>query len=435
MRQFDSFAGACLIAALLTACSGSIGSFSTPTSVATPTSQPSPEVYGVVYSFKGRSDGANPVGGVIESQGSLYGTTYAAGGPGCNGAGCGTVFAVGLTGGEKTLYRFKGNLDGANPTSSLLSVDKILFGTTQSGGGSACGTGCGTVFSISPSGSERILYSFAGGTDGANPEAGLLNVRGELYGTTEYGGNAACQGGCGTVFKVARSSGKETVVYRFRGGKDGFHPVSPLIYVNGDFYGTTQSGGFVSSSSNHACVYYAPGCGTVFKVSSSGRERVVARFFWSFSNPNGGATPTAPLVYANDRFYGTTILGGTDGNATMFGPGCGTVYGMSPSGQLNFIHLFQQPNHYSCTAGAPNGLVIDNDWLYGTTQNPGTIFKVSPSGTFKSLHRFAGGTDGSLPLAGMVAAPNGLLYGTTYAGGGPGCYKNSGCGTIFEIMP
>ena len=435
MKYTSNVIGAFLSTALLAACGGSIGSPTTPTSAATPTALPSGGNYRVLYSFKGLSDGANPVAGLIESHGNLYGTTYNAGVPGCKGTGCGTVFEINTSDQERTVYRFKGDLDGAHPSSALLSVNKELFGTTESGGGPGCGNGCGTVFAISPSGHERIVYKFGSGADGSNPEAGLLNVSGELYGTTEYGGNATCQGGCGTVFKVAPSSGKESVVYRFRGGKDGFHPVAPLISVRGDLYGTTKSGGLVSSGSSYGCVYYSPGCGTVFKVSSDGKERVVARFFWSFSNPNGGATPTAPLVYADGRFYGTTILGGTNGNATMFGPGCGTIFAMRPLGRLDYIHIFQKPNSYSCNAAAPNSLIVEHDWLYGTTRDPGTIFKVNTSGAFKRLHKFTGGGDGREPLAGVVAAPDRLLYGTTSEGGGSGCYKNAGCGTVFEIMP
>jgi len=309
-----------------------------------------------------------------------------------------------------------------------------LYGTTRAGGGSGCTAGCGTVFTVTLSGRERTVYSFHGGMDGSSPAAGLLAVDGALYGTTEYGGNAACSQGCGTVFDVMPFAGKETIVYGFQGGSDGYHPTAALIAVNGEFYGTTESGGFVSSGSDYGCVYYSPGCGTIFKVSPAGKERIVYTFDWSFDNPSGGATPTASLIYTNRKFYGTTILGGTNGNATMFGPGCGTVFAMAASGELKYIHIFQKVNSYYCKAATPSGLTLDNGSLYGTTQHPGTIFKLGLSGGIAYLHEFTGGIDGDLPLAGVVAGPNGLLYGTTYQGG-TACREKVGCGTVFEVLP
>jgi uncharacterized repeat protein (TIGR03803 family) len=107
---------------------------------------------------------------------------------------------------------------------------------------------------------------------------------------------------------------------------------------------------------------------------------------------------------------------------------------MRAPGELKYLFIFQKPNSYYCKAATPNGLMLDNGSLYGTTQNPGTIFKLGLSGGIKYLHDFSGGIDGDLPSAGVVAGPNGLLYGTTDQGGAA-CFDKVGCGTVFEVLP
>jgi uncharacterized repeat protein (TIGR03803 family) len=168
---------------------------------------PSTGAEAVVYSFKGGSDGAEPVAGLISVGGTLYGTTAGGGGTGCSNRGCGTVFSVNpATGAEKVVYSFKGGSDGANPEAGLIYLSGSLYGTTEDGGGVSCGSGydCGTVFSINPStGAETVVHSFQGNSiDGGEPYASLLNVGGILYGTTSTGGGTGCVGtqGCGTVF-------------------------------------------------------------------------------------------------------------------------------------------------------------------------------------------------------------------------------------------
>ena len=185
----------------------------------------------------------------------LYGTTYAGGGTGCGGNGCGTVFEVGVSGGEQVLYRFQGGRDGAGPTSPGLS------GTTKAGGtgctGGPDGGGCGTIFAVTTSGKERVMYRFKGGADGQAPDGILTYVSGRSYGTTLYGGDVSCGSGgsgCGTVFRFA--SGKERVLYRFKGQPDGANPGGALtrLYNTSPLYGTTESGG-------------SSGYGTKFSIS------------------------------------------------------------------------------------------------------------------------------------------------------------------------
>jgi uncharacterized repeat protein (TIGR03803 family) len=327
----------------------------------------------VLHNFDGGNDGAYPNGGLIAVNGALYGTTSLGGGSGNCPSGCGTVFTVSTSGAERVLYSFKGGTDGAHPPAALIAVNGTLYGTTNSGGtGTNCPSGCGSVFKVSTSGVERVLYSFKGGTDGAYPQAGLIAVSGLLYGTTGFGG----ANNSGSVFKVS-TSGAEHIVYSFKGGNDGIESTADLITVNGLLYGTTAFGGT-------GCVNGSglSGCGTVFKVSTAGTERVLYRF----KGGTDGAEPRAALVAANGVLYGTTLLGGDDvPNCGSSGKGCGTV------------------------------------------------FKVSTSGTERVLHRFTNGTDGALDQGSLVAV-NGVLYGTTNSAGG-GCGGFDGCGIVFALTP
>jgi uncharacterized repeat protein (TIGR03803 family) len=241
--------------------------------------------------------------------GTLYGTTSGCGDFTCNSAyGCGTVFSVTTSGQETVLHSFGGRRsDGADPEAELIDVNGLLYGTTSEGGLKASGS-AGTVFSITLAGEEKVLYTFQGGSDGAEPYSGLINVNGMLYGTTFYGGShAACDGeqGCGTVYRIS-TTGAEKVLYGFAGGSDGAGPSSYLTEMNGVLYGTTAYGG-----NNHGF-----GFGTIFKVSASGRERVLYRFG---ATQNDGIRPSSPLTSLNRTLYGTTAYGGgTHGYGTVF---------------------------------------------------------------------------------------------------------------------
>jgi len=201
----------------------------------------------VLYSFKG-GDGSSPYAGLLNVKGTLYGTTYDGG-----ASNYGTVFSITTSGTETVLHSFKGGSgDGESPLAGLINVKGTLYGTTFTGGVDGFD---GTVFKITPSGTETLLYSFKGNTgtalDGERPQAGLINLKGTLYGTT-YNGGAS---NYGTVFSIT-TSGTETVLYSFKGGSgDGESPLAGLINVKGTLYGTTLEGGA------------SRGYGTVFSIT------------------------------------------------------------------------------------------------------------------------------------------------------------------------
>src|SRR5579871_5235094 len=142
-------------------------------------------------------------------------------------AGC---VAPGAHAGTHTVvYSFGTGGDASGPAASMTNVGGTLFGTTQGGGSSSAGA----IFKVSPSGVETLVYSFKNGADdGATPKAPVVSAGGTLYGTTEYGGSTTCSGGCGTAYGVS-TAGVETMLYKFQGGSDGANPTAGLVNVKG----------------------------------------------------------------------------------------------------------------------------------------------------------------------------------------------------------
>ena len=214
------------------------------------------------------ADGAEPAAGFIRVKDKLYSTTEAGGTRTCRGedAACGTVFSLDLqTGAEKVIHSFSGT-DGGGPMAGLLDVDGTLYGTTGGGGD----LGAGTVFSLNlASGSENVLYSFSF-RDGAYPQSNLIDINGILYGTTTAGGGGysnECRG-CGIVFSLNPTTGAESVLYSFCTKvvgphcRDGWEPIGGVVDVKGALYGTTVHGGAPGADRN--CRGY--GCGIVFVI-------------------------------------------------------------------------------------------------------------------------------------------------------------------------
>ena len=272
----------------------------------------------VLHSFC-YSSGGNASGGLIDVNGTLYGVTARGG-----SSNDGTVYRLSASGAYKVLYSFKGGTDGVTPVGTLLNVKGTLYGVTFNGGSSChnSGGGCGTVYSVTTSGQETVLHRFSGSPDGALPEAGLIDEKGRLYGTTTAGGLATSTlcagGGCGTVYSIT-TSGTENVLYRMSGGSHGASPEASLLEMNGTLYGTTSYGGLVTCG--HGT--YSLSCGTVFSMTTRGKnERDLHEFRGS-----DGATPDY-LIDLNNVLYGTALRGGyVDTCGTN---GCGTVFAFTP---------------------------------------------------------------------------------------------------------
>jgi uncharacterized repeat protein (TIGR03803 family) len=251
------------------------------------------------------TDGLDPLGGLIaDARGNLYGT---ANGGGAYGGG--TAFKLRPNGKLTVLHNFKGGRDGFGPTRRL-TMDSAgnLYGTTFVGGSaSSCFTyhGCGTLFKLSPSGSETILYAFCtvGGQaceDGANPESDLfLDHKGNLWGTAGEGGAYKS----GVVYYVG-PNGQETVVHSFNpNGIDGALPAGGLVADNaGNLYGTTTAGG--------AHVQF----GTVYKLDPPGNETILH----SFDYTDGTGPQGKLLVDSAGNLYGITSYGGPNSGGTVF---------------------------------------------------------------------------------------------------------------------
>lgn len=311
---------------------------------------PSALTYNVLHTFGASGDGAVPVGDVTaDKNGNIYGATQSGADSGVDG----TVFEIAAGGKESVLFSF----ESSHPNDGLVPLQGVvrdgagnLYGTTNEGGSA----NDGVVYKLSPSGVEKVLHTFNGVPDGANPIAHLIrDTSGNLYGTTEFGGTK----GYGTIFKVDRA-GSESILYSFTNGSDGAYPVAGVARdASGNLYCTTM----VADSGAEP--------GTVFKLSASFAPSTL----YTFTGGNDGGVPESQLVLDTaGNVYGTTVSFGTAGD--------------------------------------------------------GVVFRVSPSGTETVLHEFTGGSDGAVPYAGVVRISSGVIYGTTFYGGGA-----LNAGTIYKI--
>jgi len=389
----------------------------------------------VVWSFGNGVDGRSPVAGVIDLNGTLYGTTA---GGGSNDGG-GTVFAVDLSSGaEKVLYSFCGQqncVDGSYPEAGVINVQGTLYGTTFVGGSA----GHGIVFSLDPStGAETVVHSFACESDGADPLAGLVYAKGMLYGTTS-GGMCGATGSPGTAFSVDLSRGVVKGLYTFcrqESCVDRGAPEAGVIDNKGRLYGTTVFEGANYSDCDE------DSCGVVYSLDAkTGSERVLH----SFGAGNDGANPLAGVVEINGTLYGTTSAGGNYNNDVCEqrydGSTCGVVFAVNATtGQEKVVYAFCTKANCADGAKPAAGLIAMNGMLYGTTFTGGqthghkfglgTVFSLDPkTGAEQVLYSFCSQTncaDGSNPQAGLLAV-NGTLYGTTTYGGA------YGYGTVFAL--
>lgn len=248
------------------------------------------------------------------------------------------------------------------------------------------GDTCGAIYKVTPTGTLTLLHEFKGSPDGEYPVGLVADETGTLYGTTTHGGTSTfqnCNGhdGCGTLFEMT-SSGKETILHSFSAPPtDGIEPLSGVIVSNGSLYGTTYFGGTGNAG--------FPGDGTIYEFAD-GIETVLYNFT---DGPQGGFPGADPLLL-NGTLYGTTVFGGTGPCETTYGYGCGTVF------------EFER-------AKTVRG---------GTGEH--------------TLYEFQGGADGGFPAASLIADNEGNLYGTTVLGGDLNCNISGpppGCGVAFKL--
>jgi uncharacterized repeat protein (TIGR03803 family) len=234
---------------------------------------------------------------------------------------------------------------------------------------------------------------------------------------------------CATVLATALATvpayaGTYTPIYQFTGGPDGATPSAALTYdEKGDGYGVAEYGGILCSSP-----FNTDGCGTVYKLSSSGQETTLVTF-----NGPDGLHPDAPLTLIDHTLYGSTSAGGHGGT------GDGTLFSVHTDGtHFKLLFVF----HVNGTDGYnPKGPLIPGPAgvFYGIMAGggrpyyDGVLFELMPDGTYLRLHDFTGGADGKAPIS-LVSDPSGTLYGST-GGGGSACSGKVSCGVVFRYVP
>lgn len=338
--------------------------------------------------------------------GNLYGTTVL-GGTGY----AGNVFEIGLDGTFSKLYSFCTSPDctaGFGPSALVQAPNGNFYGTNYEGA-----KGYGAIYTMTATGKVTTIHEFLD-SDGAVPDSGLILAGdGNFYGTTFYGGPSEK----GTIFKIS-PRGAFTQIYNFcsqANCADGGYPGGLVQARDGNLYGTTPGTGGIATA-------------TIFKMTSGG----------SFTTLYNTTTDTAPLSLLQGRdgnFYGFTVGVLNCSPATSQ---CGTVFKMTPSGEVTTLHTFcSQAN---CSDGyLPTMLIQATDGnFYGTTgagsagcpSSPnfgGTMFRMTPDGTVTTLHAFCGyPTDGDEPTY-LIQDTDGSFFGTTFYGG---AHAN---GTVFHL--
>src|SRR5581483_90949 len=384
----------------------------------------------VLHSFTGGLDGANPAGLTIDGAGNLYGTTGTGG-----GNGFGVAYALRHGSGFWQLVRlhnFGAALQGQGPGYPVRDPHGNIYGALAFGGAN----GQGAIFQLAPAGggkwTYRVIFNFTGGAGGTQPSPSLaIDAKGNLYGTTVHGGDQGCSSplGCGTAFELspqAEGGWTQKVIYTFVNtpGQEGATPSSGLTRdPAGNLYGVTFAGG------SGVCIGLVYGCGVVYQLtpSSSGWQYSV---LYKFLGGSDGSFPEGGVAIDNSgNLYGGTAAGG---GATS----SGVIYQLSPSGggwNLHVLYTFQGGRD---GMNVFNPVVLDQSAnVYGTADGgangAGVLFTVTQTApgnwSYRLLHTFSGGSDGSIPSGNLVLDHKGNVYGTSLYGG------TSNSGITFAI--
>jgi len=383
-----------------------------------------------LYTFTNGSDGSAPVGGLVLSGSTLYGTASKGG-----NSGRGTIFSLSTSGGGfSALYAFPNTNDGAAPMASLILSGSKLYGAASTGGSK----GSGTIFSVNTDGSSyQTLYAFTGGSDGATPLCSLTLAGTTLYGTTSTSGNGRDYG---TIFALNASTLSFSNLYSFTNGDDGIYPLAGLVLSSNTLYGTASAGVNIIHQ-----VPIPSGFGSIFSISTNGSNFLR---LYGFTGGMDGYMPECTLLLSGGTLYGTAFYGGVD-------PPLGSVFKMSttPHKLTTLVSFDSDPNYDANGQGPQAPLVLSGNLLFGTAANggangAGSVFSVLTNGAdgfdgyegsnfntygFSTSYpaiidglNVGTNSDGSFPYDGVLLNNN-RLYATSDAGG------TSGFGTVFSV--
>jgi uncharacterized repeat protein (TIGR03803 family) len=408
------------------------------------------QTYTVLHSFTAGTDGAVPNPIIRDAQGNLYGTTKFGGDPFCGLDTCGTIYKIDSAGNETVLYSFLGGTNGTDPVAGLVEdAAGNLYGTTQGNGYIG---GDSVIFKLDANGQET---SFP--TDGLNaccldsPLA--VDAEGNVYGMSPYGGVPNCglnsDGlGCGTLFK-ATPAGELTVLHVFS-GTDGMQPEGGVVLDGkGNLYGTAYFGGKLSCQYPGEFQEAQAGCGTIYKLDSSGKFTVLH----AFTGPGDGSTPLGLIIDSAGNLYGIAAGGGDVIPHTNFEYGVGTIFKVDTSGKFSVLFSFVPCTTPPCTQGQVRNALFalhlardSKGNLYGLEEvnncafAGGCLFRLDTKGNLTNLFNFTQQESGApiIPSMGLVLGLDGDVYGSTPIGGPPqaGCQDNGftqGCGSVFHI--
>ncbi|MFZ0803928.1 MAG: choice-of-anchor tandem repeat GloVer-containing protein [Terriglobales bacterium] len=403
------------------------------------------QTYTVLHDFTAAPDGADPNPIIRDAHGNLYGATKYGGFVTCGLGSCGTVFKIDRNGNYSVLYRFEGGDNGTNPVAGLVrDAAGNLYGSTQ---GNGYIDGAAVVFKLEPNGQETTL-DIAGPNACCFDSPLALDAQGNLYGMSPYGGTPNCglvrnQLGCGTLFKLTPSSGF-TVLHTFT-GTDGIQPEGGVVLDGkGNLYGTASTGGELSCDYPGSGQPFEKGCGTIYKLDSSGKFTLLH----TFTGPGDGADPLGVIIGSDGNLYGIAGSGGDIVGDYLYG--LGTIFKVDTSGNFSVLFTFVPCNEPPCTEGQVRNPVYASQLLrdskgnlYGLQQSNncakggGCLFRIDTAGNITDLYDFEGegeSTDGFTPMN-VVFGSAEDVYGSMFTGGasnGGGDCTN-GCGTVFHL--
>jgi uncharacterized repeat protein (TIGR03803 family) len=353
------------------------------------------QTYTVLHAFTAGSDGAVPSPIIRDAQGNLYGTTRFGGIVSCGEDTCGTVFKIDSTGKETVLYSFEGGSNGSDPVAGLVRDAKGNLYGTTQGNGFI--GGASVVFKVDPKGQQTVLY-LADTLDASSLDSPLaLDAHGNLYGMSPYGGDLSCgvDGGCGTLFKIT-PSGKFTVLHAFT-EKEGIQPEGGVVLdAKGNLYGTAIHGGKLKCDYPGWGQPRGAGCGTIYKLDPSGKLTVLH----TFTGPVDGSYPLGVIIDSAGNLYGIADSGGDIIKNSNYIYGLGTVFKVDTTGKFSVLFTFTPDTTRNYVYA--NHLARDSKGnLYGLQQynncakGGGCLFRIDTKGKYTDLYDFEGEGEGS----------------------------------------